>query len=74
MKFEDHTDEIMDNLLSYLKNSFTEPNYKRTDTIIYSDKVETKIITCISDFLSVLNTLPQQRNYFIVAILWFLIN
>ena len=38
MKFEDHTDEIMDNLLSYLKNSFTESNYKRTDTIIYSDK------------------------------------
>ena len=64
MKFEDHTDEIMDNLLSYLKNSFTEPNYKRTDTIIYSDKVETKIITCISDFLSVLNTLPQQKELF----------
>lgn len=65
MNFEKHTDEIMNNFIEYLHEKINEITYNSYETIIYcSDKIEIQIIKSVSDLLTTLDSLPEQKDLY----------
>ena len=65
MKFEKHTEKIMDCFIEYLHNELKEISYSSYNTVVYcTDKIEIHIIKNVSDLLTTLDDLPEQKDLY----------